>query len=280
MQQWVLTTLQMRKVGMSTAALHAEFMGEDEPKRRGPKDRARSVRNSMARALRNLEAAGTILRGNEINKQWTLIENPFAHDRIATAYHEAGHIVIALALHVPVGFATMGRDDKSRGYITGITDRISVGEIYKRVPRTIKGYPHLRAYDYKTVADLRGVDAFGNKIKKRKISEAEHHAEVVMCIAGGMTEAIHRGDDPSTWRKFASGANGDMGIAGHHRVALGDKAKSYEAYAADALKLIRKYWNMIEAVAADLEKKNFLSNYEVELICRSVVKRQHLKSAA
>lgn len=279
--QWVVTTLQMRKVAMSTAELHAEFMSEDygEPKRRKTKDRARSVRNSLARALRQLEAAATILR-DDINHQWSLTQPPPDYERIATAYHEAGHAVVGLALQLPISFATM-RQGKRNAYVTGLTDRLSVGEIYKSVPGKpikLRDFPGriFRTTKYKKVADLTGVDAFGNKLKPRKISEAEHHAEIVMCIAGGMTEAIHMGDDPSTWRKLASGASGDMGVAGRHRVALGDKAKSYDAYEADALMLVKKFWPMIEAVAAELQKRNFLSAYDMDLICRRVVRRQHL----
>lgn len=274
---WIVTTLQMHKAAMTTAALHSEFMSEDDYDKYKPaKNRERSVRNSLARALRQLEAAGTIRRDN-IDQQWSLTEKPGPDpERITTSYHEAGHAVIGLQRDLPIGFAVMGAPgDKKAGYVTGISDRLEIGLIHKRVRHIIKGFEHIRAYNYKPVANLRGIDAFGNKIVKRKVGEAEHHGEVIMCIAGGMAEAIHKGEDPSTWRKFASSS--DMRIAGFHRVALGAKAKSYEAYAAETLILIRKFWSMIEAVAAELEKKNFLSKYDIEVICRRVVTRQHLK---
>ena len=96
-----------------------------------------------------------------------------------------------------------------------------------------------------------------------------------MGIAGGMTEAIHRGDDPTTWKDHASSS--DMHNARYEMRMLGDKAKPWEEYAQETLALIREHWPKIEAVANGLLKHEILSSYDMDLISRNVVLRHHLK---
>jgi len=45
------------------------------------------------------------------------------------------------------------------------------------------------------------------------------------------------------------------------------------------LAFVRKYWHLVEAVAAALLKDETISGRDVGDICRRVVRRQHLKSA-
>ena len=265
---------------MSTALLHLLFIAEHDV----PHKKERSARHSLTRALRSLEAAGTIMR-DSIDKQWSLKGAPKpGADRIAAAYHEAGHAVIARSRQLPVGFATIKQKGRSAGYVTGIHDRPNaVGLITKRVLKQdhFKSRGKIVTFNYmdhEHVADLHNVDAFGNALPKRRlVSAAEHTAEILMCIAGGMAEAIHKGDDPMTWRKLASRA--DMEIARIHRNALDRAERPWDEYEADALALIRKHWPMIEAVAADLLKHETLSGFDIDDVCRRVVRRQHLKKA-
>jgi hypothetical protein len=292
MQEWIVTALRWHDVPMTTTALHAELMNERsyERKRRGVKDRERSARNSLARALRGLTAAGTIRCEHG---QWSLTaphpadverEKEEKRRRTAIAYHEAGHAVIGRSRQLPVGFATIKQRGRFGGYVTGIHDRPdAVGLITKRVRKQghyksrgkIVTYPYM---DYEHVADLGNVDAFGNSLPKRRpISTAEHEAEILMCIAGGMAEAKHKGVDPTTWREFASPA--DMSIARDHMRPLGTKARSWEDYARETLALIREHWQMIEKVAADLLEHETLSGFDIDDICCKVVRQQHLKKA-
>lgn len=283
MQEWIVTTLYMYGTPMSTTALHAELMDErdGERKRRGVKDCARSARNSLSRALRQLEAAGTIRRKLD---QWETTapdpaeieyEKERERERTITAYHEAGHAVISLATGVPLALATAVPKGRSAGHVTWAKDQTNaVGAVYAR--RTYKkrgGWsPAIK------VADLSDVDAFGNKVCPSQISEAEHHGHIKTSIAGPMTDAIHCSADPMTWRKRASYS--DMYGVRWHRNKLGAKAKSAAEYAADTLALVRKYWPMIAAVAARLLKAEFLSGHDIDAICRRVVRGQHLKKIA
>jgi hypothetical protein len=286
MQRWIVETLRDSGEAMSTTLLHFHFTAEhDAPTGRGkPKDWNRSVRNSMARALRQLKTAGEITQ-DTFDKQWSLIGTPeHAPERVAKAYHEAGHAVIARSKQLPVGFATIKPRGRFGGYVTGIHDRPNaVGLITKRVRKQghfksrgkIVTYPYM---DYEHVADLHNVDAFGNPLPKRRlISAAEHEAEILMCIAGGMAEAEHKGVDPMTWRDLASAA--DMSIARDHMRPLGAKARSWEEYERETLALIREHWPKIEAVAADLLEHETLSGFDIDDICCKIVRRQHIKKA-
>ena len=117
-------------------------------------------------------------------------------------------------------------------------------------------------------------DPFGNPVRKRVWTPAEHAAKIIGSIAGPMAEAELRGDYTG-WREYASPS--DMRNARYHWGKLGDAAKSWEEYEQEALRLVRKHWAMIEAVAARLLKVNTLSGYDIDAICRRVVRRQHLK---
>lgn len=260
---------------MSTAELHHEFMEEDastiRPRgKRKPKDRSRSARNSLARALRHLEATGEIRR-DSIDRQWYPTEEPGPDPELkATAYHETGHAVIGLAKQRPVGFATITPKGRAAGYVTGVTDRPNaIGEIYTLDRRTRK-YIRIKI-------DSAHLDPFGNPVRPRVRTAAEHTAEILMSIAGPMAQAELIDRDGTQWRQYASSP--DMSIARHHRRELGDAAKSWEHYEQETLTLVRKFWPMIEAVAARLLKEKFLSGYDIDNICRRVVRRQHLKSA-
>jgi hypothetical protein len=279
MMEWVVMWLRLRGP-MTTAALHAALI-EGERKRRGVKDRARSARNSLARALRSLTAAGTIKCEHGLWSPTAPDPDDVEAERekkkslTAVAHHEAGHAVAGLAGGLHMTVATIGEAGTgARGYVTGLTDRIPVGRI--DVPPTDKdGRPIGGAW--RTVANLSKVDAFGNKITKRKISEAEHHAEIVMCIAGGMAHCIHLGKDHAAWRTHASGA--DMWIARDHRRKLGGKARSWERYTADTFKVLTKHWEKVEAVAKALQKKNVMTAYDLDRVLVGVVRRHHLKKA-
>jgi hypothetical protein len=281
MMEWVVGALRWRdRRTMTTAAMHAELMDEraHERKRRGVKDRGRSARNSLARALRSLTAAGTIKCDHGL---WSLTaphpddveaEKYKKRQLISTAWHEAGHAVIGRAGGLPITIATITPKGRMIGYVTGQTDRLAVGEIYGRRPRNV--WKHT----YKKLADLSDVDAFGNKVEHRKVSEAEHHAEVIMCIAGPMAQAMHEGEEPAAWKARASA--GDMRIANYHRRELGTKARPWEQYERDTLALIREHWAKIEAVAKALLREKILSSYDLERVLVGVVKQQHLKKAA
>jgi hypothetical protein len=183
--------------------------------------------------------------------------------RKRTAHHEAGHAVIGLAGGLPLAYATT--TDNNGGVVSsGILRAGAVGHLF-----TSDGGLITRG---KKVSR----DAFGNVPKQLVWTDVERHAEVVMCIAGGMAEAKFAGEGCDLWRQRAS--SGDMSIARHHRKELGDKAKSWEQYAEECATLVNKHWPMVEAVAARLMKVDLLDAREIDHICQRVVRRQHLKS--
>jgi hypothetical protein len=300
LQRWILDTLKISASALSAADLRNEWGWRDSfnkrtretlsakvLKRFQPASPSRSLRMSMGRALRNLEAAGEIKRDERGNwypaKDWSARDEAKSEDA-RRAYHEAGHAVIARSKQLPVGFATIKQKGRMGGYVTGIHDRPNaVGLITKRVVKQgrykSQGKIHTYNYmDYEDVADLHNVDAFGNPLPTRRmVTTTEHEAEILMCIAGGMAEAEHKGDDPMTWRKRASSA--DMSIARHHRELIGNKARPWEEYERETLALIREHWSMIEAVAAELLKHETLSGFDIDDVCCKVVRRQHLKRA-
>lgn len=278
MQRWIIEALRLRDGNgepPSTAELVGEYANEHRWRRK-TQDALRSIRHSMLRALRSLEADKKVARFDLYGvTYWTLAgrRGRPKHDprRVATAYHEAGHAVIGLAKQLPITIATIHAKGRRYGYVTGLTDRLPVGEVTRLPPGQKWG---LHETVNKKTAHL---DAFGNPIRKRVIGEVEHHSEVIMCIAGPMAHMIHQGNDPMKWRDRASSS--DMWIARHHRRRLGHKAKSWEEYEQETLALLRKLWRMVEAVAARLLKDEVLSGYDLDLICRGVVRRQHLKDA-
>jgi hypothetical protein len=266
MQNILIATLRHRG-GMTIAALHKRYL------ERWPTEHRRSVRNSMARTLRGLEKLGKVRR----DEVWRSTE--VDEGRRNTAYHEAGHAVIGMAVGLPIAYACIEPDSYgARGSVSNARPAQPVGPVYKTVRKTTRRGK--RTYEYQDlvkVADLSDVDAFGNPYRKRKLTPKQHHGEVIMCIAGGMVEAKHQGHGCEQWRKHASSR--DMSIARHHLSKLGDKAKSSDQYEQDTAALINKHWPQVEAVAARLMKVDFVGGDEIDGICRRVVRRQHLKGA-
>ena len=275
MQKLIMSTLRESSVPMSIAELRQHYQGEIWEPDSDPDfevwntpARRRSVRMSMGRALRQLEAAGQIKR-NEAgdwypSKEWAARDNA-KRERSSTAYHEAGHAVVGLALKMPIAFVTIKpKKTGSLGHISQAPVRHSVGEVYAR-----------GSYR-KPIADASEQDAFGNPVSDDD-NTRDWHAETVMSMAGGAAEAefSKEGD----WRKLWSPS--DKRCISWARGKLGDKAGSIEEYEAECQKLIKQHWPMIEAVAAKLMKEETLSGGDVYDVCwrtiRSVVRRQHLK---
>jgi hypothetical protein len=262
MRLWVEAAL--NKYGPSTtAALHARLLKRVERpddywfQDRGGANRSRSLRNSMTRAMRCLAKAGKI-SCNEVG-EWSA--GGRLTDRRSTAYHEAGHAVIGMALQLPVAFACVTLDDRNKyGYVAEEVFASSVGYLYKKNGRL----------DTRSKAAIH--DAFGNPMRKKERTPEEHHAEVVMCIAAPWADSKLSGGNID-WKSKASAS--DMRNARHHPSKLGDAAKSWEEYERDTEKLVNKYWPMIEAVADRLMKVDFVSGYEIDSICQRVVRRQH-----
>jgi hypothetical protein len=230
--------------------------------------RRRSIRMSIGRALRQLEAAGQIKRDGEGNwfpaKDWSA-RDLAERERATAAYHEAGHAVIGLALKLPVAFVTIKPRRRDGGHVSYAPTHHSIGEVYAR-----------GAYYYhKPLADMSNQDAFGNPVSARN---NDWHADAVMSIAGGMSEARFVSNG-CTWRELASPT--DKRYVALDRRKLGDKARSVEEYAVQCEKLIKQYWLMIEAVAEKLLKEETLSGSDVYSICwrvaRDVVRRQHIR---
>jgi hypothetical protein len=264
MQQWLLTELKGHREPLSLDELHRDYLRWEEK----PEHLSRSVRHSMLRALHKLESAGKVTHNEDGTWQpagewWARDEKE--HARAKIAYHEAGHAVIGLAVQLPVSLARIKPDGS--GYVATASTPSPVGYVYKK---------HGQRTKLDTKSKVTVLDAFGNPPRKREVTPEEHHAEVVMCIAGPMAHAKLLGDI-TDWREHAS--NGDMSIARYRRGKLGDAAKSWDRYAQDTAALINKHWPMVEAVAARLIKVAFLDAGEIDSICRRVVRRQHLRRA-
>ena len=271
MQGFIIATLRNSE-GMTLAALHRQYLGI------WPTEHRRSARNSMARALRGLEMLRKVRR-DDIGV-WRLTGKPPGVDerRLATAYHEAGHAVIGLAVGLPIAYACVGGAGAVLGHVSNARPAAPVGDVYKTVKKTIRRGRHTYAdWDFVKVAELSDVDAFGNPYREREWAPEQHHGEVIMCIAGGMAEAKHQ-SGKCDWRELASSS--DMSIARHHRRELGDKTKAWEHYVEETRVLVDRHWSLIEAVAARLMKVDFVGVGEIDRICRRVVRRQHLKGQA
>ena len=185
-------------------------------------------------------------------------------DRRDTAYHEAGHAVIGLAVQLPIAYACIEPDRRS-GHVSNVRAPSPVGYVYKR---------HGKGTRLDTKSNAATHDAFGNPVRKREPAPEECHAEVVMCIAGPMADAKLQGH--TDWRSKASSS--DMSIARSYKGKLGDAAKSWEQYEEETAALVDKHWPLIEAVAACLMKVDFVGASEIDSICCRVVRRQHLKN--
>jgi hypothetical protein len=284
LQTSILAGLRGSREPMSTAALRRDYEFEIwEPKTdpefeiwNTPK-RRRSVHISIGRALRQLEAAGQIKR-NEAGdwypaKDWSG-RDAAQRQRTSTAYHEAGHAVIGLALKLPIAFVTIKPRAYSGGHVSQAPVHHGVGEVYARASRSME----MSSY-CKPIADMSDQDAFGNKVETPDRSEEYWHSDIVMSIAGGMAEAEFM-KDGSPWHEL--GSAGDKRCIAFARRKLGDKAGSLEEYEAECAKLVKQHWPMIEAVAAKLLKEETLSGNDVYSTCwrasRNVVRRQHLRT--
>jgi Peptidase family M41 len=277
MQAFIMETLRMSRTSKSASFLlerhqlekyeaskHHTF--EAWKKAWSTPARRRSVRMSMGRALRQLEAAGQIKRDGDGNwypsKDWVARDSA-ERERASTAYHEAGHAVIGLALKMPIAFVTIKPRATYLGHVSQSPIHHSVGEVYAR-----------GSYR-KPIADASKQDAFGNPVSEHT---TDWHADVVMSIAGGMAQAEFS-KDGSAWRELASSS--DKRSVAFARRKLGDKARSIEEYEAECDKLIKQHWPLIEAVAEKLLKEETLSGVDVYGICwrvaQNVVRRQHLK---
>src|SRR5262249_14910591 len=127
MQTSIMDALRESSVPMSTAELRDayaleiwDYDSDPDFKVWNTPERKRSVRMSMGRALRQLEAVGLIKRNGLGNwypaKDWTGRDNA-ERERLAIAYHEAGHAVIGLALNLPVAFVTIKLRGRSGGHV-------------------------------------------------------------------------------------------------------------------------------------------------------------------
>ena len=269
MQEWLVTMLFYYPRGKTLGALHREYLKKTADEESSAEDRARSVRNSMTRALRGLEKLGKVKRGEDglwLSTDPILDAIPY-DERKDTAHHEAGHAVIGLAMQLPIAFACITPGSRQQaGYVSEAHTAGPVGYVYKK---------HGKSTRLDTESQTAALDAFGNPPLKRECSPEEHHGEVIMCIAGGMAEAKLRGDIKN-WRVFASRV--DKSIARDHRAKLGDAAKSWGEYEQETAALINKHWPKVEAVAARLMKVDFVGAGEIDAICCRVVRRQHLES--
>ena len=277
MQAFIMETLQISRTSQSASFLlerrqlekyeaskHHTF--EAWKKAWSTPARRRSARMSMGRALRQLEAAGQIKRDEEGNwypsTDW-MARDSAERERARTAYHEAGHAVIGLALKLPVAFVTIKPRRAWAGHVSHTPTHERVGAVYARG-------------SYRKPIVESNQDAFGNPVSE---VARDWHAEAVVDIAGGMAEAEFL-KDGSKWREL-EGTRTDRRNLAFRRHKLGDMARSVEEYEVKCEKLIKQHWSLIEAVAAKLLKEETLSGSDVYGICwraaRNVVRRQHLK---
>jgi hypothetical protein len=277
MQTLIMEALRLSSVPMSTLELREDYELEIWDLEREPDfevwrtaQRRRSIRMSVGRAIRQLEAAGQIKRDKAGNwyppKDWTARDSA-ERERSRVAYHEAGHAVVGLALKMPIAFVTIKPRAMNLGHVSQAPIHHSVGKVYAR-----------GSYR-KPIADASKQDAFGNSVSERT---HDWHADAVMSIAGGMAEAEFL-KDGRIWRELEGTRTDRRGVAFARR-KLGDRARSIEEYEAQCEKLIKQHWPLIEAVAMKLLKEETLSGIDSYNICwritRNVVRQQHLKMAA
>lgn len=273
-----MDTLQLSRDPLSTAALRCECehkreleLTPDDAELTGLSPaQQRSVRVSMDRALRGLVAAGKIRRNDdghwEPMGEWPA-RKAREEDRTKTAFHEAGHAVIGLATGLQVGAAIIDKD--RRGKVTELGDGGGGVVVSAHRAGSIRYFVRGRKL---VETDL---DAFGRPAPQRpEQPPEEHHAEVIMCIGGGMAQAKLQGDI-ADWRTLASST--DMSIARRHRTKLGDAAKTWEEYESEAAALVKRFWPMIQAVASALLQKSVLSGDEIDSICGRI-RRHELKN--
>ena len=102
------------------ADLHSSLLDDANFEGRGAKNHSRSLRNSLARAIRGLAKAGKIKQTPA--GEWLIPgavkerEREEREELASVAYHEAGHAVISLAKGIPVELATI----KPKGHYGGL----------------------------------------------------------------------------------------------------------------------------------------------------------------
>src|SRR5262245_48923181 len=202
LQRWIVDALQISSAPVSTAELRDDYASELWASDTSESEfdvwntaaRRRSVRMSMGRALRQLEAAGQIKRDKAgewyPSKDW-IGRDSAKRQRSSTAYHEAGHAVIGLALKLPIALVTIKPRAAYLGHVTYAPELHSVGEVYAR------GKYH------KPIVDMSGQDAFGNPVSERN---DDWHSRTVMSIAGGMAQAEFE-KDGNGWREHGSSSD-------------------------------------------------------------------------
>jgi hypothetical protein len=266
LQRYILERLRESVAPMRAADLRDAYTWMIWDEYSGPEPKpSRAIRMRVGRALRQLEAAGEIKRDRDGNyypaKDWTARDRE-ERWRSRLAHHEAGHAVIGLALRLPVAFVTIA-DKRGGGHVSYTPAHQGIGKVWARGAYT------------KPIADLSGVDAFGNPACERRL---DWHAEIVMCLAGGVAEAEYLKEEGETWRGHIS--SGDRSCISYARRQLGDDARTIEEYAADCDALVKKHWTKIEAVARKLLKEKTLSGDNVYRVCErdseNAVRRQHL----
>jgi len=273
MQALIMDALRMSSVPTSAIKLRAKLSWEIWDPDNGDPDfeawntpaRRRSIRMSMGRALRQLESAGQIERDEDGNwypsRDWTGRDNA-ERERAELAYHEAAHAVIGLQGQLPLTVVYINPGINGGGAMWHRYGPGGLGASYQKIGGEYQLF------------DWSGVDAFGNKVKRVVLTAEQRHAHVRCSLAGGIAEAILRGE-PDEWKKFAS--SGDMGNARRNRKKLGTNAKSWEQYTDETCALVREHWAMIEAVAKALKEKGYLHAQQVESICNRLARRQHVK---
>jgi hypothetical protein len=283
LQTLIMDQLQMSSEPMSSADLRFWYEVERAPgttKNLTAKER-RSIRMSVGRALRQLEAAGQIKRDKDGNwypaKNWKGRDDA-RRERALLAYHEAGHAVVSLAKGIPVEIVTIKGKRAYAGMVRHPHEPRALGGVYSlRLVKHGKG----RRYRFDDIADFPGVDAFGNPVQPNPPTR-NYHDHIVVSMAGGMAEAKYL-KDGSRWDD-REGVSSDVRHIAADRRRLGRDARSHDEYAAECKALITKHWPMIEAVANRLLKEEIIGGSEVYLICervaRHVVRRQHLDRTA
>ena len=177
---------------------------------------------------------------------------------------------------IPVELATIIRKGKTTGHVRHPREPRALGLVYshRRVKRG-RGY----SYKFTEHAKFADVDAFGNPVSSSP-TEGDHHAHIVISIAGGMAENEYL-INGLRWNAL-EGTKGDQDHVRAYRRKLGENARTPEEYEAECSALVTKYWPMIEAVANRLLREKTIGGSEIyelcERIARNVVRRQHLKN--
>ena len=224
-------------------------------------------------------------------------------DRKRTAYHEAGHAVIAVELGLPVHKATIAPAEQYLGFVQhgladGQTDYEGASGLAEAVA-AVAGSPVVeealrhaeQAYDEETVLfyiepvrqALTAFEAVANspalyRAVESKLTELVYESRVMVAMAGEAAECVLGGRDVPDWTR---GARGDReGISGA-LVDLGDRtsvavyvggaretpyssAHYFDYLWARTLMQVRASWPVVEAVAAKLLERETLSGDELE----------------